>query len=232
MPWLTAQQKWICTHRSKTIIAKLIFVTAGSGVLFSSRCTFLQREREILANVGYFVANLRTFLRTFTARNNALVYQNWKVLGINHRSQHHQNHDYDEDDHHHNRFKELQTINVWGLWGGSVELYKLSTAGPIMDWIVIRGPNLQRLYFNNANQSTTQGSIYFVGPELDICPFWPDGLKQLKRLEDWNKSPSLRWFLLRTPTIFISTLVPPSPQYCPIKYISFPRARHGNENKW
>ena len=175
----------------------------------------------ILANFGYFVANLRTFLRTFTARNNALVNQNWKVLGINHRPQHHQYHDHDEDDHHHNRFKELQTINVWGLWGGAVELYKLSTAGPIMDWIVIRGPNLQRLYFNNANQSTTQGSIYFVGPELDICPFWPDGLKQLKRLEDWNKSPSLKWFLLRTPTIFISTLVP-LPTVLPDQIYFFP----------
>ena len=42
--------------------------TSGSGVLFSNRCTFLQREREMLAYFGpfsapfgQFVANLRTF---------------------------------------------------------------------------------------------------------------------------------------------------------------------------
>ena len=47
----------------------LTFVTtSGSGVLFSNRCTFLQREREMLAYIGpflapfgHFVANLRTF---------------------------------------------------------------------------------------------------------------------------------------------------------------------------
>ena len=134
---------------------------------------------------------------------------NLYTLKGSHPHHHHPYDHYDDDDDHHNRFKELQTINVWGLWGGAVELYKLSTAGPIMDWIVIRGPNLQRLYFNNANQSTAQGSIYFVGPELDICPFW-NSFKQLKRLEDWNKSSSLKLFLLRTPTIFISSLVPHS----------------------
>ena len=47
----------------------LTFVTtSGSGVFFSNRCTFLQREREMLAYFGpfsapfgQFVANLRTF---------------------------------------------------------------------------------------------------------------------------------------------------------------------------
>ena len=45
-------------------------VTIGDGVLFSSQIL------PILANLGYFVANLRTFCRTFTGQNNAVVSQN------------------------------------------------------------------------------------------------------------------------------------------------------------
>ena len=35
--------------------------SSGGGVLFSSRCTLKHRERNMLANFGCFVANLRTF---------------------------------------------------------------------------------------------------------------------------------------------------------------------------
>ena len=35
--------------------------TTGGDVLFSSQCLFLHRECKILANIGYFVTNLRTF---------------------------------------------------------------------------------------------------------------------------------------------------------------------------
>ena len=40
-------------------------------------------ERKILARLGCFVANLRTFwLCLFTCLNNAVVYRNWQIGGI------------------------------------------------------------------------------------------------------------------------------------------------------
>ena len=56
--------------------------TTGGGVLFSSRCPSLHREREILATLGYFVVNIRTFWFTFTGLNNAVVSQNWQISGM------------------------------------------------------------------------------------------------------------------------------------------------------
>ena len=50
---------------------------------FSNQCTFKDRGRAILAYFGYLVANLRTFWCTFTGLNNALVYQNWLIWGMN-----------------------------------------------------------------------------------------------------------------------------------------------------
>ena len=61
----------------------LIFVTTATtsdGVLFSSQCPFLHKERKLLAYFGqfclFFVANIHTFWCTFTGLNDAVVPQN------------------------------------------------------------------------------------------------------------------------------------------------------------
>ena len=64
------------TSRLSDSTALVPTATTGGGVLFSSQCTFKHREREILAYLGYFVANLRTFWCTFTGLENAVVYLN------------------------------------------------------------------------------------------------------------------------------------------------------------
>ena len=51
----------MATNSLKFTHPKLILVATGGGILFSSRCPFLLRERDILADLGYFVANLHTF---------------------------------------------------------------------------------------------------------------------------------------------------------------------------
>ena len=57
--------------------------TTSGGVLFSSRCTFLRREGEILSYFGYLVTNLRIFGALFTNLNSVAVYQNWQISGMN-----------------------------------------------------------------------------------------------------------------------------------------------------
>ena len=56
--------------------------TTSGGVLFSSRCTFLRREGEILSYFGYLVTNLRIFGALFTNLNSVAVYQNWQISGM------------------------------------------------------------------------------------------------------------------------------------------------------
>ena len=62
--------------------------TTSGGVLFSSWCTFSKENAKfllILTNLGYFVANLRTFGVLFTGLTNTAVYQNgqlWGMLGL------------------------------------------------------------------------------------------------------------------------------------------------------
>ena len=54
------------------------------GVFFQRRCPFLHRERKswpILDNLGYFVANICTFL----GLNNAVVTQNLQISGMHDR---------------------------------------------------------------------------------------------------------------------------------------------------
>ena len=56
--------------------------TSGGGVPFFSRCPFFHRERERLANLGDFVANLSTFWNALSGLNHALVSQNWQISGM------------------------------------------------------------------------------------------------------------------------------------------------------
>ena len=59
--------------------------TTGGGVFFLSRCTFWQREREILpilTNLGYFGANYALFSVLFTSLNNVAMYQNGQISGM------------------------------------------------------------------------------------------------------------------------------------------------------
>ena len=42
-------------------VTKDTTVTTGDGVLFPNQCTFKLRERDILDNLGYFVANFCHF---------------------------------------------------------------------------------------------------------------------------------------------------------------------------
>ena len=62
----------ICRHRHH----------GSSGVLFSSRYPFLHRDREILANFGYFVADLRTSWYSYRAKwcGGALKLTNIRVI--------------------------------------------------------------------------------------------------------------------------------------------------------
>ena len=62
--------------------ASSIFVTTGpngGSVLFQGRALFCRENARfwpILANLGYFVANLHTFWCSFTGQDNAVVPQN------------------------------------------------------------------------------------------------------------------------------------------------------------
>ena len=71
--------------------------TTGGGVLFSSWCTFQQREREIFTYFGPFWPILailsRTYVRAFGVlftglNNNGAVYQNWQISGTRYAPSH------------------------------------------------------------------------------------------------------------------------------------------------
>ena len=52
---------------------------------FSRQCTFSKKNAKfwtILAHYGYFVVNLRYSWFSFTSPNDAVVYQNWQILGV------------------------------------------------------------------------------------------------------------------------------------------------------
>ena len=77
----------LCIYNSIELAQLILAATAttGGGALFSSRCTFKHREREILAflvNFGYFVAKVCTLRCTFTGLNDAVVYQYGQIWGM------------------------------------------------------------------------------------------------------------------------------------------------------
>ena len=71
--------------RARGCWPQLILVTTattGSSVLFQAGILFSIENAKywpILAHLGYFVANLRTFRCTLTGLNNAVVYQNGQI---------------------------------------------------------------------------------------------------------------------------------------------------------
>ena len=71
----------IFSHKNSVLKSRpqliLIFVSTGGGVLFQAGAPFCTENMKfwpILANLGYFVANLRTFWCICTGLNNALYY--------------------------------------------------------------------------------------------------------------------------------------------------------------